>query len=76
MPKIKDPKHFADIPPNYILHTTYNRRYCVQIKGNCSDAVKCEMGVPQGSVLGPLLFLNNVYHLQSASEDGYRWRVL
>ena len=33
-----------------------NRTQCVKIKNVCSSNLKCTMGVPQGSVLGPLLF--------------------
>ena len=34
-----------------------NRQQCVQINGHLSDFAIVKHGVPQGSILGPLLFL-------------------
>ena len=34
-----------------------DRRQCVDIAGNMSDFLPISCGVPQGSILGPLLFL-------------------
>lgn len=33
-----------------------DRRQCVKVGDTLSSNMKCTMGVPQGSVLGPLLF--------------------
>ena len=35
----------------------YNRSQCVEIDGELSTALQITIGVPQGSVLSPLLFI-------------------
>ena len=60
-----------------------NRKQIVVIEGCKSEAVNVSSGVPQGSVLGPLLFLILMYHitdgimssiLTSFADDTKAWR--
>ena len=45
-------KQVCDLIINYL----YNRRQRTKVMGKCSEWVTINRGVPQGSVLGPLLF--------------------
>ena len=45
-----------------------NRSQFIDIKGTLSDRGEVTCGVPQGSILGPLLFLNYVNNMESAVD--------
>ena len=42
---------------NYLLHFLKNRQQCVKINDVYSEWLETNHGVPQGTVLGPLVFL-------------------
>ena len=41
----------------WIENFLFNRRQCVRLRGSQSDWINISSGVPQGSVLGPFLFI-------------------
>ena len=47
----------------------YERKQYVYINGECSELKQISCGVPQGSVLGPLLFLIYINDLPNISKN-------
>ncbi len=54
---------------NWIKSYLSNRSYQVQIDGILSEEAPCHSSVPQGSVIGPLLFLLYINYLPAALSD-------
>ena len=48
---------FSNETLNWFKDYLTGRQPCVDIEGETSDRVDAKLGVPQGSILGPILFL-------------------
>ena len=56
------------IPLLWFKNYLSNRKQCVHFKGTNSEMFDITCGVPQGSVLGPLLFLIYIYDINASSR--------
>ena len=58
---------FRGIFLNFIMNFVRERKYFVNVNGNNSEIRTVNIGIPQGSTLGPLLFLLYVNDMENSS---------
>ena len=60
---------FYDKKLLWIKSYLMNRSQCVRVNGSCSEFENVSIGIPQGSILGPFLFLLFINDLPSSTNN-------
>jgi hypothetical protein len=60
--------NFADSTINWFKSYLSDRKQCVAVEGELSDWLPMELGVPQGSILGPVLFLMYINDINKSDQ--------
>ena len=60
----------------WIIRFLSNRRQCIKLAGSISDWLPINAGVPQGTKLGPILFLEMINNLSISDPESCTWKYV